>query len=44
MVRTEMVPESRKTGRQDTAQTVEDFPAADLDFKPARRLAKQQKT
>jgi len=43
MVRTEMVLESWKTVRQDTAQAVEDFPAVDLDFKPTRRLAKQQK-
>ena len=34
MIRTETVLESWKTVRQDTAQAVEDFPAAELDFKP----------
>src|SRR5258708_2595136 len=34
MIRTETVLDSWKTVRQDTAQTVEDFPAAELDFKP----------
>ena len=34
MIRTEPVLESWKTVRQDTAQAVEDFPAAELDFKP----------
>ena len=34
MVRTDTVLESWKTVRQDTAQAVEDFPAAELDFKP----------
>ena len=33
MVRTETVLESWKSVRQDTAQAVEDFPAAELDFK-----------
>jgi uncharacterized damage-inducible protein DinB len=33
MVRTETVLDSWKTVRQDTAQAVEDFPAAELDFK-----------
>src|SRR5712692_11134920 len=33
MVRKETVLDSWKTVRQDTAQAVEDFPAADLDFK-----------
>ena len=41
MVRTEMVLASWKTVRLVTAQAVEDFPTADLDFKPARRTAKQ---
>jgi len=35
MIRTETVLDSWKTVRQDTAQAVEDFPAAELDFKPA---------
>jgi uncharacterized damage-inducible protein DinB len=35
MVRTETVLDSWITVRQDTAQAVEDFPAAELDFKPA---------
>jgi hypothetical protein len=43
MVRTETVLESWKTVRLVTVQAVEDFPDADLDFKPARRTAKQQK-
>jgi uncharacterized damage-inducible protein DinB len=34
MIRTETVLDSWKTVRQDTAQAVEDFPAAELDFKP----------
>ena len=34
MVRTEIVLDSWKTVRQDTAQAVEDFPAKELDFKP----------
>jgi uncharacterized damage-inducible protein DinB len=33
MVRTETVLDSWKTVRSDTAQAVEDFPAAELDFK-----------
>jgi uncharacterized damage-inducible protein DinB len=33
MVRTEVVLDSWKAVRQDTAQAVEDFPAAELDFK-----------
>ena len=33
MVRTETVLDSWKSVRQDTAQAVEDFPAAELDFK-----------
>ena len=33
MVRKETVLDSWKTVRQDTAQAVEDFPAAELDFK-----------
>src|SRR5260370_10939517 len=33
MVRTETVIDSWKTVRQDTAQAVEDFPAAEMDFK-----------
>jgi uncharacterized damage-inducible protein DinB len=33
MVRKETVIDSWKTVRQDTAQAVEDFPAAELDFK-----------
>jgi len=35
MIRIETVLDSWKTIRQDTAQAVEDFPAAELDFKPA---------
>jgi uncharacterized damage-inducible protein DinB len=34
MVRLESVLDSWKTVREDTAQAVEDFPAAELDFKP----------
>ena len=34
MIRTETVLDSWKTVRQDTAQAVEDFPTAELDFKP----------
>ena len=33
MVRKETVLDSWKSVRQDTAQAVEDFPAAELDFK-----------
>src|SRR5438552_17287010 len=33
MVRTETVLDSWKSIRQDTAQAVEDYPAADFDFK-----------
>ena len=54
MVRLESVLDSWKTVREDTAQAVEDFPAAELDFKPTgdvmtfreiarRRMAKQQR-
>lgn len=35
MVRIETVLDSLKTIREDTALAVEEFPAADLDFKPA---------
>lgn len=35
MVRLEAVLESCKAVRQNSAQTVEEFPAADFDFKPA---------
>ena len=38
MVRTETVLDSWKTVRQDTALAVEDFPAAELDFKPTADL------
>jgi hypothetical protein len=38
MVRKETVLDSWKTVRQDTAQAVEDFPAAELDFKPVADL------
>jgi uncharacterized damage-inducible protein DinB len=34
MIRKETVLDSWKTVRQDTAQAVEEFPAAELDFKP----------
>ena len=34
MIRTETVLDSWKTARQDTAQSVEDFPASEMDFKP----------
>ncbi len=34
MIRLETVLDSWKTVRQDTAQAVEDFPAAEMDFKP----------
>ena len=34
MVRLESVLDSRKIVREDTAQALEDFPAAELDFKP----------
>jgi uncharacterized damage-inducible protein DinB len=35
MIRPEFVLDSWKTVRQDTVQAVEDFPAAEIDFKPA---------
>jgi uncharacterized damage-inducible protein DinB len=38
MVRVETLLESWRAVRQDTAQAVEDFPAAELDFKPAPDL------
>ena len=38
MVRVETVLDSWKTVRQDTAQAVEDFPAGELDFRPAEGL------
>ena len=38
MIRLENVLGSWNTIRQDTAQAVEDFPAAELDFKPAPDL------
>ncbi|PYT28839.1 MAG: hypothetical protein DMG57_13480 [Acidobacteria bacterium] len=38
MIRPETVLESWKTVRQDTAQAVEDFPAAELDFKPVEGM------
>lgn len=38
MVRVENVLASWKTVRQDTAQTVEEFPADELDFKPTPDL------
>jgi len=38
MVRVEAVLDSWKTIRQDTAQAVEEFPSAELDFKPAPDL------
>src|SRR5438132_962941 len=38
MIRPETVLESWKTVRQDTAQAVEDFPAADFDFKPVEGM------
>ena len=38
MIRLESVLESWKTVRQDTAQAVLDFPAGELDFKPAPDL------
>jgi uncharacterized damage-inducible protein DinB len=34
MIRLESVLDSWKAVRQDTAQAVEDFPAAEMDFKP----------
>jgi uncharacterized damage-inducible protein DinB len=34
MIRPETVLDSWKTVRRDTAQSVEDFPAAEMDFKP----------
>jgi uncharacterized damage-inducible protein DinB len=34
MIRLEAVLDSWKSVRQDTAQAVEDFPAAEIDFKP----------
>src|SRR5579872_964631 len=39
MIRTETVLNSWKTVRHDTAQTVEDFPAAELEFKPVNDVA-----
>ena len=38
MVRKETVIDSWKSVRQDTAQAVEDFPAAELDFKATADL------
>ncbi len=38
MIRPETVLDSWKTVRQDTAQSVEDFPAAEMDFKPAGEM------
>jgi uncharacterized damage-inducible protein DinB len=38
MIRPETVLDSWKTIRQDTAQSVEDFPAAELDFKPTAEV------
>jgi len=38
MIRLDALLDSWKTVRQDTAQAVEDFPAEDLDFKPAPDL------
>ena len=38
MVRLETLLDSWKSVRQDTAQAVEDFPAGELDFKPAPDL------
>lgn len=38
MVRLETVLESMRTIRADTAQAVEEFPAAELDFRPAPDL------
>jgi uncharacterized damage-inducible protein DinB len=38
MVRLETLLDSWKTVRRDTAQAVEDFPAAELDFKPTPDL------
>lgn len=38
MVRLETVLDSWKTIRQDTAQAVEDFPAAEMDFKPVGEM------
>ena len=38
MVRLDAVLDSWKSIRQDTAQAVEDFPAGELDFKPAAEL------
>jgi uncharacterized damage-inducible protein DinB len=38
MVRLEAVLDSWKTVRADTAQAVDDFPAADFDFRPAPDL------
>jgi uncharacterized damage-inducible protein DinB len=36
MIRLDSVLDSWKTVRQDTAQSVEDFPAAEMDFKPTK--------
>lgn len=38
MIRTETVLDSWKTVRQDTVQAVEDFPASEMDYKPAEDL------
>ena len=38
MVRKETVLDSWKTARQDTAQAVEDFPAAEMDYKATPEL------
>lgn len=38
MIRSDTVLDSWKTVRQDTAQSVEDFPAAEMDFKPASEM------
>lgn len=38
MIRSDTVLDSWKAVRQDTAQTVEDFPAAEMDFKPASEM------
>ena len=38
MIRPETVLDSWKTVRQDTAQSVEDFPAAEMNFKPAGEM------
>src|SRR2546425_389734 len=38
MISPETVMDSWKTVRQDTARSVEDFPAAELDFKPTAEV------